>query len=58
MKAKYDHIGINYNTTRKADRYLTEKLCEYLNPKLNGLYLDIGCGTGNYTNEFQKKVLI
>ena len=28
---------------------MTEKLIQLLLPKPNGLYLDIGCGTGNYT---------
>ena len=55
MEAKYDNIGINYNSTRAADPYIMRRLFENLNPKPNGLYLDIGCGTGNYTNEFQKK---
>ncbi|MGB5498441.1 MAG: class I SAM-dependent methyltransferase, partial [Maribacter sp.] len=55
MKVKYDKIGIDYNLTRKADKYLTEQLLFHLDPKENGLYLDIGCGTGNYTNELQKR---
>ncbi len=57
MKVKYDKIGIDYNQTRKADRYLTERLFHNLNPMIGGLYLDIGCGTGNYTIELQKKGL-
>jgi ubiquinone/menaquinone biosynthesis C-methylase UbiE len=56
MEAKYDKIGIDYNLTRKADKYLTERLFDFLNAK-DGIYLDIGCGTGNYTIEFQKKGL-
>lgn len=55
MKAKYDDIGINYNETRSADPYIAEHLLKNLIPKANGLFLDIGCGTGNYTNAFQKK---
>ena len=55
MKAKYDTIGANYNRTRKADPYLTERLWEHLRPQPGGLYLDIGCGTGNYTNALQRK---
>ncbi len=55
MSTKYDTIGINYNQTRKADPYLTDQLLKHLNPNKDGLYLDIGCGTGNYTNEFQKR---
>ena len=54
MEVKYDKIGIGYNQTRKADKYLTEQLLFYLNPNAKGLYLDLGCGTGNYTNELQK----
>ncbi|MBW1294779.1 class I SAM-dependent methyltransferase [Aquimarina litoralis] len=55
MEAKYNQIGIDYNATRKADPFLTVKLLAHLQPQEKGLYLDIGCGTGNYTNEFQKK---
>ncbi|MFC0605249.1 class I SAM-dependent methyltransferase [Winogradskyella pulchriflava] len=55
MSTKYNKIGINYNQTRKADPYLTSQLLKHLNPNKEGLYLDIGCGTGNYTNEFQKR---
>ena len=47
MEIKYDKIGIDYNLARKADKYLTEQLLIHLNPKENGLYLDIGCGTAN-----------
>lgn len=55
MSTKYNNIGVNYNQTRKADPYLTSQLLKHLNPNKDGLYLDIGCGTGNYTNEFQKR---
>ncbi|WP_179018376.1 class I SAM-dependent methyltransferase [Winogradskyella forsetii] len=55
MSTKYNQIGINYNQTRKADPYLTEQLVKHLNPKKEGLYLDIGCGTGNYTIALQEK---
>jgi SAM-dependent methyltransferase len=55
MKAKYDTIGHHYNQTRKADPYLTERLFKNLNPKQSGQYLDIGCGTGNYTDALQRK---
>lgn len=54
MEVKYDKIGIDYNSTRKADPFLTNKLIEHLNPKKDGIYLDIGCGTGNYTNEVER----
>ncbi len=55
MVEKYDLIGANYNTTRKADPYLFSRLFALLNPSANGNYLDIGCGTGNYTKKFDKK---
>ncbi|MDH7448009.1 class I SAM-dependent methyltransferase [Aquimarina sp. 2201CG14-23] len=55
MHEKYDLIGTNYNTTRKADPYIFSRLLNLLNPSKNGMYLDIGCGTGNYTKEFDKK---
>ncbi|MEM6806286.1 MAG: class I SAM-dependent methyltransferase [Bacteroidota bacterium] len=55
MKSKYDKIGVGYNATRKADPFLAKRFLEHLAPNKNGRYLDIGCGTGNYTIEFQKK---
>lgn len=54
MVVKYVEIGIDYNLTRKADKYLTEGLLLHLEPIKDGKYLDIGCGTGNYTNKLQK----
>ncbi len=46
---KYDIIGDGYNKTRCADPYLTSRLASLLNPTPDAVYLDIGCGTGNYT---------
>ncbi len=55
MKIKYNRIGVNYNRTRKADPFLVDRFLHFLNPNPNGLYLDIGCGTGNYTIAIQSK---
>lgn len=45
----YNKIGTNYNSTRRADPYITGRLHALLSPIPGGQYLDIGCGTGNYT---------
>lgn len=55
MGVKYDSIGTGYNLTRKADKLLTENLLRHLAPEKDKTYLDIGCGTGSYTIEFQKR---
>jgi ubiquinone/menaquinone biosynthesis C-methylase UbiE len=47
--ALYDRIGLQYDTTRRADPYLVERLISHLNPVPHGEYLDMACGTGNYT---------
>lgn len=49
QKIIYDEIGTTYNGTRQADPYLTSRLIYLLQPTPGKLYLDIGCGTGNYT---------
>jgi len=49
MKAPYDRIGVNYDDTRQADPFLSQKLFDLLNPVEVGKYLEVGCGTGNYT---------
>lgn len=55
MIAKYDKIGINYNQTRKADKYIADRLAYHLHHEKEKQYLDLGCGTGNYTIELFKK---
>lgn len=49
MPEVYDTLGIAYNLTRSADPYLVERFKHFLNLNTNRSYLDIGCGTGNYT---------
>lgn len=45
----YNSIGHQYNSTRTADPLIAQTLYDLLQPQPNGVYLDIGCGTGNYT---------
>ena len=54
---KYDRIGFRYNQTRKADPYLVNRMHMHLYSTYSGKYLDIGCGTGNYTSALAKKML-
>ncbi|HWV14793.1 MAG TPA: class I SAM-dependent methyltransferase [Cellvibrio sp.] len=54
MSAIYNQIGTGYDTTRSADPEILNILAGLLSLKENGLYLDAGCGTGNYTHELAK----
>ena len=49
MSAKYNRIGDGYDMTRRADSAIVQALADYLKLQKHGHYLDIGCGTGNYT---------
>lgn len=51
----YDRIGINYNATRRADPYILGRLYHLLAPVPGSCYLDVGCGTGNYTAAMSEK---
>lgn len=47
---RYDRIGKGYDGTRRADPYLAERMYQLLkSDSPNAVYLDVGCGTGNYT---------
>ena len=48
--ALYDKIGVGYDTTRCADPFILSRLLQHLAPSTDGFYLDVGCGTGNYTS--------
>jgi SAM-dependent methyltransferase len=50
----YDNIGRTYDTTRKADPDVTRCLARHLNLRAGANYLDVGCGTGNYTVALQR----
>lgn len=45
----YDDIGEGYDTTRKADPYLVDRFAFHLHLRDGASYLDVACGTGNYT---------
>ncbi len=47
--AIYEQIGQSYDLTRRADREIAARLAVHLQIKSNSSYLDVGCGTGNYT---------
>ena len=49
MEAIYDKIGEGYDTTRKADPEILSSLSKLLNIEAGKRYLDVACGTGNYT---------
>jgi ubiquinone/menaquinone biosynthesis C-methylase UbiE len=50
--APYDRIGGGYDSTRRADSFIVSRLLAHLNPQESGRYLDVACGTGNYTLAF------
>ena len=53
----YNSIGTGYNNKRTADPYLAKRLYENVVSEAKSPYLDIGCGTGNYTIALQNKGL-
>jgi len=51
----YDQIGKGYDSTRKADPYLADRIALHLQIGRAAEYLDLACGTGNYTINLQEK---
>ena len=49
--AEYNKIGSNYNLNRYADHRIINNLIELINTSKESLIIDIGAGTGNYTNK-------
>ena len=45
----YDRIGVSYDTTRRADTYLTSRIADLLELSDGRRFVDVACGTGNYT---------
>lgn len=54
MIAIYNEIGAGYDATRRADPEILNLLASLIALHNTGLYLDVGCGTGNYTAELAK----
>jgi ubiquinone/menaquinone biosynthesis C-methylase UbiE len=54
QKPLYDRLGVNYDVTRRADPYIADRLAHHLITQAPGQYLDIACGTGNYTEALAK----
>lgn len=52
--AVYDKIGKTYDLTRQADPDILARILHHLHPNPQDVYLDVGCGTGNYTNALYK----
>jgi SAM-dependent methyltransferase len=52
--ALYDTIGKTYDTTRRADPSIVQTLARLLELLPGANYLDVGCGTGNYTVALQE----
>ncbi len=49
MTTLYDRIGPDYDTTRRADPWIAGRLAQLLGLRPGARFLDVGCGTGNYT---------
>ena len=45
----YNRIGASYNATRRADPYIVGELGRHLSLEGGRNYLDLACGTGNYS---------
>ena len=49
MQPLYDSIGTTYDATRRADPDICRALAEYVGAGREATFLDLGCGSGNYT---------
>lgn len=50
MQALYNDIGSTYSVTRRADSEIAKTLAHLLEVQGERRFLDLACGTGNYTN--------
>lgn len=49
MSTIYDEMGIEYDTTRKANPLILNGFERLLNIEYSKKYVDVACVTGNYT---------
>jgi ubiquinone/menaquinone biosynthesis C-methylase UbiE len=54
-RALYDHIGSTYAGSRRADPVIAACLARELRLTADGAYLDVACGTGNYTQALSRQ---
>ncbi len=54
MNDIYDRIGDTYDTTRTSDPQIAGALAAHINLQPTGKYLDVGCGSGNYTTALNR----
>lgn len=48
--AIYNTIGKTYDTTCKPDAEILKTLLGLIQPRPNSRYIDVTCGSGNYTH--------
>jgi ubiquinone/menaquinone biosynthesis C-methylase UbiE len=53
----YNQIGPGYDQTRSPDPYITDRLFALLSAVEGNRYIDIGCGSGNYTTQLAARGL-
>ena len=58
MTAVYDDIGRSYDGTRRADPQIGQALYRLMDPVVGARYLDLACGTGNYTVDLSERGLL
>ena len=56
MNIQYDNIADNYDRLRESDSEVVVKLILKSGISSTSKILDIGCGTGNYVAELQRRV--